>query len=241
MNLYLYQAYYEESQKNTLDSSFTPYDNTENKSPELREYPLWKKLYERHGGTLSYWGLLSWRWFDKTKLPPEEFKQWILDNPGYDVYHIDPFLHVSVSSKNIFEQGEQWHPGMLNCCNKLFPKLGINVKVEDIIYQPKHFATCNYFVGNTFFWSNYLKFLDQVVDISQTDDEIKNYMFEDKRLYNGAMIPSFAFMIERMFSLYLYFNQTIKVKKFPVTWHNYEEMYGLNHKILVNLYERKNN
>jgi hypothetical protein len=241
VSLILYQAYYETGQEEYLDSAFTPYDNTENKNPELREYPLWKKLYENHKGTMTYWGLLSWRWFDKTKLPPIEFKEWIESNPGYDVYHIDPFLDVSVSNTNIFVQGERWHSGMIDCCNHLFPKLGINKRVEDILYKPEHFSTCNYFIGNSNFWGKYLKFLDEVVDISQTDPAIRYYMFEDKRLYNGAMIPSFSFMIERMFSLFLYLNKTIKVKKFPVTWHNFEKIYGANHKALVNLYEQKNN
>lgn len=241
MNLILYQAYYEDSQKEKLDPTFRPYDNTKNEAPELREYPLWKDLYSKHKGTMIYWGLLSWRWFDKTKLPPIEFKEWIQNNPGYDVYHIDPFLDISVTYKNIFIQGERWHSGMLECCNILFPKIGIEIKVEDIDYKPENFGTCNYFVGNSVFWGKYLKFLDKVVEISQTESKIRHYMFEDKRLYNSAMIPSFSFMIERMFSLYLYFNKSLKVKKFPVTWHNFEEIYGQNHKMLVHLYEQKNN
>ena len=241
MTLHLYQSYYQKDQENTLNSIFIPYDNTKNETPELREYPMWKALYEKHKGTMVYWGLLSWRWLDKTKLPAEEFKQWILDNPGYDVYHIDPFLDVSVSYPNIWIQGDRWHPGMINFCNRLFPKIGINKPVESIIYKPKDFATCNYFVGNTLFWGSYLKFLDEVIEICQNDPELNHYMFEDKRLYNGAMIPSFSFIVERLFSLHNFTKPKIKVKKFPVSWHNYEKMYGPAHSELVRIYDEKNN
>lgn len=239
--LYLYQAYYEKDQEKHFDLAFMPYDNTKNEAPHLREYPMWKALYEKHKGTMSYWGLLSWRWLDKTKLPAEEFKQWILDNPGYDVYHIDPFLDVSVSNTNIWTQGDRWHPGMINFCNRLFPKMGITSRVEEIVYRPEDFATCNYFVGNSHFWASYLKFLDEAIEICQNDPELNHYMFEDKRLYNGAMIPSFAFVAERMFSLHNYLKRTIKVKKFPVTWHNYEKIYGAAHQHLVRVYDEKNN
>lgn len=242
MNLYLYQAYYEESQKANLDPIFCSFDNTKNETPHLREYPMWKKLYQIHGGTMAYWGLLSWRWLDKTKLPPVEFKQWILDNPGYDVYHIDPFLDVSISYPNIWVQGDRWHPGMINYCNRLLPKLGINKRIEEIVYKPEDFATCNYYVGNTKFWGSFLKFLDEVIEISQNDPELNHYLFEDKRLYNGAMIPSFAFVAERLFSLHNYLKKSIiKVNKFPVTWHNFEKIYGAGHSELVRIYDEKNN
>ncbi len=241
MSLYLYQAYYQEDQKSILDPIFTPYDNTKNEAPHLREYPMWKALYEKHKGTMAYWGLLSWRWLDKTKLPPDEFRQWIVDNPGYDVYHIDPFLDVSVSYPNIWVQGDRWHPGMINFCNRLFPQIGINKKVEEIIYKPEDFATCNYYVGNSVFWGSFITFLDNVIEVCQNDPELNHYMFEDKRLYNGAMIPSFPFVAERMFSLHNYLKRHIKVKKFPVTWHNYEKMYGAAHQQLVRVYDEKNN
>ena len=56
------------------------------------------------------------------------------------------------------------------------------------------------------------------------------------------MIPSFAFVAERMFSLHNYFNKsTIRIKKFPVTWHNFEKMYGNAHNELVRIYDQKNN
>lgn len=240
MNLFIYQTYYEESQKEKLDVNFIPFNNIKNKNPELREYPLWKSLYLKHRNTDAYWGLLSWRWFEKTHLDSKEFKSWILNNPGYDVYHIDPFLDIALNYKNIFIQGERWRPGILSCCNLLFPKLGINMKAEDIEYKPDDFATCNYFIGNSIFWENYILFLDKVIEISKEDLEIKKCMFEDKQPYNGIAIPNFCFIVERLFSLYCYIDKSLKVKKFPASYSNYKSMYGEHHVTLVKEYERKN-
>jgi hypothetical protein len=54
-----------------------------------------KKLYEKYAGTDAHWGLLSWRWHEKTKLAGYQFKTWIEQNPEYDCYHFDPFKNLS--------------------------------------------------------------------------------------------------------------------------------------------------
>jgi len=95
MNLILYQAYYQQEQLAHLDSTFTPYDNTANDAPHLRELPMWRKLLEQHKDSDLHWGLLSWRWLQKTGVPAIKFKEWILANEGYDVYHIDPFAYLA--------------------------------------------------------------------------------------------------------------------------------------------------
>ena len=111
MNLILYQAYYQQEQLANLDSTFTPYDNTANSEPHLRELPMWRKLLEQHKDSDLHWGLLSWRWLQKTGVPPIKFKEWILANEGYDVYHIDPFAHLANEFPNLWVQGDIWHPG----------------------------------------------------------------------------------------------------------------------------------
>lgn len=239
MNLFLYQSYYSKDQLSKLNSAFIPYDNLNNPKPLLREYPLWKNLYETHKGTDDHWGLLSWRWLEKTHLEPEVFRDWILNNPGYDVYHIDPFLDVSVEHINIWTQGDRWHPGMINFCNKLFPKLGITTKVEDLVYHPEDFATCNYFVGNETFWKSFISFLDECLNIIASDEELNHYMYDKKISYNENMVPSFPFVNERLFSLHNILHRDIKVKKFPVDHDNYQKIYGEQHNFLVYLYKRK--
>lgn len=239
MNLFLYQSYYSEEQLQKLSPVFIPYNNLNNSKPLLREYPMWKKLYEVHEREDDFWGLLSWRWYDKTFLEPEVFRDWILSNPGYDVYHIDPFLDVAVTHTNIWTQGEIWVPGMVDFCNKLFPKLGINIKVEDFVYHPEDFATCNYFVGNKTFWKSFIIFLDECLNIIEDDTYLRYYMYDKKISYNGSMVPGFPFVNERLFSLHNILYRNIKVKKFPIEYPNYEKIYGNTYEFLVQQYHRK--
>lgn len=214
MNLQIYQSYYLEEQKRDLDPLFIPYDNIENSNPELRELPLWKKLLEKHRDSDVHWGLLSWRWSQKTDVRPLQFKEWILNNPGYDVYHLDPFAHLAGEFPNLWVQGEVWHPGMLSFAQKLFYKLGIDMPVEQFRYRPDDFGTCNYFVGNSKFWVNYLNFIDKCLGYCEEDESMSQYIYKDGQQYNGHFVPYFSFVIERLFSLHNILNRHITVRKY---------------------------
>lgn len=240
MNLYLYQAYYEKEQIKHLDPVCIPYDNLANANPTLREYPFIKNLYEIHAKNLDdYWGLLSWRWYDKTKLEMKEFRDWILDNPGYDVYHLDPFLDVAATHLNLWTQGDIWVPGMIDFCDKFLPKLNLPVDVRKWMYHPNDFATCNYHVGNNVFWKSFITFVDDCLNIIESDPDLKYYMYDKKIPYNGAMLPGFIFVIERLFSVHSMLNRQIKVKKYPIESSNYTRLFGNAHKFYVTLYKSK--
>lgn len=215
MNLKIYQAYYDNSQLSHLDSDFIPFDNTDNQTPHLREYPMWKKLYEQHKDTDNFWGLMSWRWHEKTKIAGYQFKQFIEANKGYDCYHFDPFSHLYKEHRNLWTQGEQWHSGMLKYANKLFPQIGIKERAEDLQYDREDFGTCNYYVANNKYWSSLLEFMDLCIEISKKNEEMNNYLFIDGRMYNGHIIPNFSFVMERLFSLHNYINKGLfKVKRY---------------------------
>lgn len=211
MNLQVYQAYYDNEQIKNLDPAFIPFDNTPNDAPELREFPMWKKLYEKHKDTDAYWGLMSWRWHDKTKIAGYQFKTWIENNPGYDCYHFDPFVDLKNQYKNLWVQGDQWHAGMLNYANRLFPKLGINVRAEDLQYAPEDFGTCNYYVANAKYWESLLGFMDECLELSK-DEEMNKYLYTDGRQYNGHFVPNFPFVTERLFSLHNHLKKQFKIK-----------------------------
>jgi hypothetical protein len=104
---------------------------------------------------------------------------------------------------------------MNDFCNRLFPKLGIETKVEEYQYTPEEFATCNYFVGNDKFWKNYLSFLDLCLKLCDEDDQLSNYIYKEGQTYNGHFIPYFSFVIERLFTIHNILNRDITVKRYP--------------------------
>lgn len=213
MNLEIYQAYYEPEQIPFLEPDFIPYDNT-NDNKVLLEYAMWKTIHIAKKNTDSYWGVLSWRWRQKTGLHSHFFKEWILANPGYDVYHLDPYINF-INFKNLWIQGDKCHEGMIDYINRLLPKLGYNFNMEDFEYTADNFGTCHYFIGNDKFWTKYLNFLDKVIDITKSDPQLNKYMFETETMYRGKGQVNFPFIVERLFGLFCIINPDIKVKKYP--------------------------
>jgi hypothetical protein len=239
--VHIYQSYYKEEQIKVLNSIFTPFNNINGDNPELREYIIWNKLYNKHIDDGSYFGLVSWIWNQKVNLSEEKFRNWIVDNSGYDVYFVDPTLDNAANEINLWVQGDRWHPGLLDFAKKIFPKVGIETPVEEIVYKGDHFATSNFFVGNSRFWFKYKKFVDNFITTAHGDSELRKYMFEDLNTYNGKQIPNFSFIVERLFSLYLFLNpDNISYKKFPITDDSYKLKYGDLHEEYVKLYNEKN-
>ena len=161
-------------------------------------------------------------------------KDWIEQNPGYDVYYIDPFLDVSVTYQNLWVQGERWHPGLYDYFRKL-----VGLMAEQITYHPNDFVTCNFFVASNSFWLNYFRFVDYIIKATKGDTKMNHLMFNHKVKYNGKDVPYFSFIIERLLSLYFYFNRNINKLKFPIEHDCFRKKYGDNHINLVNLYKSR--
>lgn len=243
MNLKIYQAYYDASQIPLLEESFIPYDNTINLRPDLREFPLIENLFWKHRKSDDHWGLVSSKWREKTFLEGYEFVNWIKDNPGYDAYYIDPYLEVAAVCSNLWTQDR-----MTDFANMLFPKIGIDMKCENVYYRGDDFITCNFFIGNSYFWTEWFLYVNSILVMCSQDKDMYNYLYNKGREYGHikdgkeerAWIPEFIFVIERLTSLFFIQNRHIKVKKFPCDHVCYTRQYGeQKHKQLLHIYNMK--
>ena len=214
MILNIYQAYYKDEHLKFLDPDLIPYDNVGNNSP-LLEYSIWKELHKKHQGDSSHWGVLSWRYKEKIPLPAKFLKGWINCNEGADVYHVNPYFPI-ITCTNLWLQGDACVPGMVDYINLLLKKLGYNFDIRHFEYTADEYSTCHYFMGNDKFWSRYLAFIDNVIEISKQDPLLNNYMFVQQTDYrDGRKIINFPFVVERLFTMFCIFNPDIKVKQYP--------------------------
>ncbi len=223
MNLYIYQSYENLKDRLNLDQSFIPFDNTSNLNPHhLREYPIQKQLFYKHKNTDAYWGVVSTKWCEKTRITGNEFIEFILNNPGYDMYHIDPSVEASLIYPNLWVQGEECHgPGLIKFANKLFRLMNLNVDVNTLQMSPEDFSTTGYFIGNDKFWKEYYLFLDYALALCGQDEELNNFLYKTHAPHglenDKVYLPFFCFVVERMLSMFIIFNRHVKVKKYPVT------------------------
>lgn len=200
----LYQVYYDQESKNGLDRSFIPYDNTNPVRDKEFEYGVIRDIYYNDNPfkTDKYFGVLSWKFTNKTGLKGKEFISWINKNKGYDVYMINPFPEYSYIFYNNWYQGDYWHPGLIDLTLNLFKEAGIdNLDITKKRHDVNVCTFCNYFVGNQKFYKIYMEYCEKLYSaIYKADKETKRLLFDINVYGVGNNIAFFPFIYERMLS-----------------------------------------
>jgi hypothetical protein len=234
MQVSIHQSYYEDRQTILLDPSFIPFNNVINKTPQLREYPLHVKLYDMHkNNPKDHWGLVSWRWQQKIGTSGKFFLDWIQNNPGHDLYFIDPCIVEAAMYKNTFINGDLSHPGLLKFTQALLDKLEIDIDLLNDGFHPSLFSTCTFWVGNKKFWDRWFAFWRKCLEIVEQDKQMYSFMYGfAKKTHLGHPIINYPFVHERMISIFLSQEKNLKWLQHPFdsNYFHYKmtEQYGMN-------------
>jgi len=206
-NTKILQLFYKTEQLAHIDGAFTPYDNTANPRPELREWYIWDKEYENlRGQGLDYWGFVSWKFKDKTNLRGQDVLKHIDDNPGYDVYLFNPCIINEACFVNSWEQGDYHHPNISDIGNTFLIKLGYeDVDVKSTLLDRTRTVFANYVVGNQKFWDKFMEFSRRLFSEAELDAYFKHQVFGAglSRYAGDPSLPNFTFLIERLIPTFL--------------------------------------
>jgi hypothetical protein len=199
-----YQAYYSPDQIKNLDSSFEPFDTSNSPYTELHEIPHYFKLLD--SGVCKkakYTGLMSHKFNAKTHISGTNFFRFIEENPGYDVYFINPYPQNAYYSYNVWEQGELYHPGMIELADQLFAAAGVSLSASSAGRMgPESLLYCNYWVASQEFWQVYIELLRKLLGAIDAMPVVQRKAYS--RLTNYVrpcqMLP---FIFERVFSTFI--------------------------------------
>lgn len=221
------QIYYDASQLPLLDPAFTPYDNTANENREFAEYHIFEKEYNTGkiaDGALT--GYVSWKFGDKTRLAGSSFLKFIVANPGYDVYFINPFPMQMKFFRNLWLQGEFYHPGILELSQRIFEHAGYAIDLAAEVQTKKTALYCNYWVGSKIFWDKYMAFIAPIIEVLRgglgAAEKEKLHSIADR----GNNFSYIAFIIERVFSTLLNHDKTIRYLAYPHSYSDIKRKYG---------------
>lgn len=206
-NTKIFQIYFKSELKEHCDPAFDPLDNTKNPRPELREWDVWDREHsKRMKSKLTHWGYVSWKFKEKTNLTGEQVFNFIDDNPGYDVYLLNPCILNESLFSNSWEQGDLYHPNISDIGNSFFKKLGYeDVDVKGMMLDRNKTVFANYIVGSREFWDKFMEFTRKLFAEAEKDPEFKTQVF-GAGLSNYAhdkSLPNFTFLIERLIPTYL--------------------------------------
>ena len=226
MNVKLFEICFEERQLGNVDPLLTPFDNTKNEQPELREYHNFRRLFdEGHTKDLDLWGAFGPRWGGKLRYSAQEIFDTIEQNPGHDVYIFNHARIVNALTYNVWDQGELFHKGITKVARHALGAAGYDPNLTNSMMTNLDTCYCSYFIATNAFWKDYLDFLYIIKNrLENLPDDLAEIYYGSANYSRDASLNMFPFIVERMFSTYLGYRQDLKVFAKPYDYKVYTEL-----------------
>ena len=236
MNYKIFQICFEDRQIPLVDPLLTPFDNTSNEKPELREFHSFNRIIdEGFADDLDAWGVFGPRWQSKMRYEANTIKDAVDNNDGYDVYIFNHARVQNALTANVWEQGDYFHPGIKQVVRSAFIAGGYDTNALDNVMTDST-CYCSYFVATKAFWLEYIAFLKDI------KKHLEALTGEDAEIYHGSAnysrdpnLNMFPFIVERLFSTFLQMKE-YKVYSQPYDYSVYKNQINDFSKVLESLY-----
>lgn len=237
MNVKLFEICFEERQLGNVDPLLTPFDNTKNEQPELREYHNFHRLFdEGHTKDLDLWGAFGPRWNRKLRYSAQEIFNAIENNPGNDVYIFNHARIVNALTYNVWDQGEIFHPGITKVAKYALNAAGYNHQKVSVLMTDHDTCYCSYFIATNEFWKEYLDFLDMIKKRLDNLPDDLNKIYKGSANYSrDRKLNLFPFIVERLFSTFLHIKNDLKIHSKEYDYNLYAELNDDGKETLRNL------
>ena len=197
-----------------MSKEFVPYLNKTN--DDFYESGVFKREFQRKTHLQSaYTGFVSWKFESKSFVSAKDFLALCNEQPGRDVYFLNPFPELVGAFKNVWVQGAESHPGLLMLAQRIFDEVGVKVSLIDMQNHAPNTLYCNYWYGSQKFWLEFMEFCAPFYELFE-DKNSKFYgeIRASARYHGGGtLIP---FFMERLFSTFLILRPDITSHGF--TW-----------------------
>lgn len=212
MDTVIYQICYSPESKQNIPKGFLVLDNTSNERPDWREF--WAIRNFLNNNALSdntLYGFLSPRFSSKTGLDHSKIQSFLNNHyVGEDVVSFSPFWDLMAIFKNVFEQGDFFHPGLLQTCQKFADSFLDGIDLKNTIMDSRNTIFCNYFFAKKEFWVKWLQMADLLFCSAESmQSELAN-LLNMNTTYGLQQLPMKVFVQERLASICLIKNQNFK-------------------------------
>ena len=207
----IFHISYSNETKNSRPQNFLPLDNNDNKRPDWREYwPIRNYLLSRTIDNKALYGFFSPRFTEKTGLSYGDIEHFIRStNPMVDVYIFSPFWDLNSLFRNIFIQGDYFHPGLLFATQQFADYLGLSIDLKKAVTYSKNNVFCNFIVANSKFWIQWLEIGEQLYTAAENSNNPLHDILNRDTSYGTTLLPLKIFIMERLATLLLLLNKDI--------------------------------
>ena len=197
----IYQIYYDAITKNAVPPGFIPLNNSKNERPDWFEF--WVILNFLRSNNLkndTWYGFLSPKFHLKTGWTPNDVEQLLQHAQKSDALLLSPGWDQLSYFLNPWEQGEVWHPGLLQESQKFLDQIGADLKLDTLVTDTTNSVFSNYVIAKKGFWEKWKEMAEVFFDYAE-----KGHLNNFSVKYHNERIqyPMKTFIQERFASLIL--------------------------------------
>jgi hypothetical protein len=223
MLIRLLQNCVEDRHLDMVQAGFEPLDFRHNPQPELREFQIFRELFARgEHRRADVLGAVSLRFQGKSRLDGNQVRRWIEDNPGYDVYVVNPYPQLPYTHKNNWQFSENTRDENFTAkSQRVFDRVGLTFDLSRVGHQTNdNLSMCSYWFGSAVFWEAYMA--EVVLPVLNADrhllgQELYDFLYQPQFYYGVARLPcgSLPFVLERSISIFLAKSRGLKALFYP--------------------------
>jgi predicted O-linked N-acetylglucosamine transferase (SPINDLY family) len=186
-------------------AQFALLDNRANARPDWREYwPIRNYLLSHTLEDDVFYGFFSPRFTYKTSLDHEKIRDFVHQHGAdNDVLIFSPFWDLNSFFVNPFQQGEFFHPGLLECMQEFSAHCGLRLDVANHAMHSDNTVFCNYFIAKKKFWLRWLELGEKLFKVAESGEGPLAELLDKKTRYSEQFLPQKIFVQERLVNLVL--------------------------------------
>jgi len=212
-----FQIFYDEETRLSLDRDFEALDNTKSERPDwyeywaIRNYLLQNELQES-----TFYGFLSPRFFEKTRLTGAQVKEFVRRSSEADIVTFSPLPCQGACFMNVFEQGEFFHRGLFDLATQFFARVDPRIKLNALVTHSRNTVFANFFLAKPVFWRTWKGVFDQLFELAETPGSPLYARLNLATDHRGKTVtPMKIFVMERAVSFLLVSLEVLRVWNFP--------------------------
>lgn len=168
-NTNVFQIFYDSKTRAALDPAFIPLDNTANERPDWFEFWVIRNWLANHRLSKNcFYGFLSPSFRDKTGINGADLLGFLNQVPQeVDAVLFSHSWDQIAYFKNAFEQGDYFHPGLLDASERFFRGQSELANIRRLVGNSNNTVFSNYFVAKPCFWSAWLSIANELWDVCE--------------------------------------------------------------------------
>jgi hypothetical protein len=211
MKIKAYQICYSPETMASVPEGFHALDYTDNSRPDWREFwPIRQFLLNNYLADDTLYGFLSPKFNQKTGLDFASISEFINSNyTNQDIVTFSPFWDLSSIFKNVYEQGDFFHTGLLKTINSFSNQHLSGFNLENSITHSQNTIFCNYFFAKKRFWLEWLNLANNLYNASDIDGGSLALDLNTLTNYGDKNLPVKIFIQERLATTCLLLNKNL--------------------------------